>query len=224
MATIDVYNIKGEVVGKDELSKEIFEGTVNEALLHQAVVNYLANRRRGTAKTKTRSEVSGSGAKPWRQKGTGRARAGSNTSPLWRRGGTVFGPKPRDYSYSLPKKARRSALLSALSSKFKDDKITVLDKLSLDRIKTKDMAAILRSLKAENRSLLVLDNSDDKIKKSSCNIANFHLRAPLSLNTYDVLSHEKILITKEALSRLEERLLEGSKKIKMMSESITHNG
>lgn len=207
MAAIDVYNIKGEIIGKTELSKEVFEGTINKALLHQAVVNYLANRRRGTAKTKTRSEVSGSGAKPWRQKGTGRARAGSNTSPLWRRGGTVFGPKPRDYRYSLPKKASRLALLSALNSKLKDGEITVLDKLELDRIKTRDMMDILRSLKAETKSLLILTNPGDELKKSSRNIAGFHLSPPLGLNTYDVLSHEKILITKEALSRLEERLL-----------------
>ncbi len=207
MATIDVYNIKGEVVGKAELSGEIFEGTVNKVLLHQVMVNFLANRRRGTAKTKVRSEVSGSGARPWRQKGTGRARAGSNTSPLWRRGGTVFGPKPRDYSYSLPKKAKRSALLSALSSKLKEDNIRVLDKLELARIKTKDMIAILRALKAENKSLLILANPDDKVKKSSHNIADFHLRAPLNLNTGDLLNTGRLLITKEALSILEERLL-----------------
>jgi len=207
VATVDIYNIKGEVVGKAELSGEIFEGTVNEVLLHQVMVNYLANRRRGTAKTKVRSEVSGSGARPWRQKGTGRARAGSNTSPLWRRGGTVFGPKPRDYSYSLPKKAKRAALISALSSKLKDDNIRVLDKLELARIKTKDMITILRALKAENRSLLVLSAPDDKVKKSSHNIADFHLRAPLNLNTGDVLNNEKLLITKEALSILEKRLL-----------------
>ena len=222
MATVDVYSIKGEIVGKADLSKEIFEGTVNEPLLHQAVANYLASRRRGTAKTKTRSEVSGSGVKPWKQKGTGRARVGSNTSPLWRRGATVFGPRPRDYSYSIPKKARRLALLSALSSKLKDDKITVLNKLELERIKTKDMVAILQSLKAKNKPLLVLTNPNDKIKKSSRNIANFHLRAPLSLNTYDILSHDKLLITKEALSQLEERLLTGNEKSRV-SEPITHN-
>ena len=219
MATIDVYNIKGEVVGKTELPKGVFEGTVNEVLLHQAVVNYLANRRRGTAKTKTRAEVSGSGVKPWRQKGTGRARAGSNNSPLWRRGGTVFGPKPRDYSYSLPKKARRLALVSALTSKLKDDRVTVLDKLELDRIKTKDMVTILRALKADNKSLLVLTDPDDKVRKSSRNIDNFHLKAPLNLNTYDVLSHEKFIITKEALSQLKGRLLEGSEKSRMSATS-----
>ena len=206
MTVIDVYNIKGEVVGKADLSREIFEGAVGEALLHPAVVSYLAGRRRGTAKTKTRSEVSGSGVKPWKQKGTGRARVGSNTSPLWRRGATVFGPRPRDYAYSIPKKARRLALLSALSLKLRDDKMVILDKLELERIKTKDMVATLHSLKAENKSLLILTNPNDEIRKSSRNIANFHLRAPLSLNTYDVLSHEKILITKEALSQLEERL------------------
>ncbi len=223
MATIDIYNIKGEVVGKTELSREIFEGNINKALLHQAVVNYLANRRRGTAKTKTRSEVSGSGVKPWKQKGTGRARAGSNTSPLWRRGGTVFGPKPRDYSYSLSKKARRLALVSALAAKFKDDEIMVLDKLELDRIKTKDMAVILRALKAEHKALLVLANPDDKVKKSSRNIDNFRLGAPFNLHPYDVLDHNKLLITKEALSLLEERLLKESKKITVISESITNN-
>lgn len=207
MKTIDVRNIKGEVVGKTDLSQGIFEGTVNEALLHPAVVSYLAGRRRGTAKTKTRSEVSGSGAKPWKQKGTGRARVGSNTSPLWRRGATVFGPRPRDYAYSIPKKARKLALLSALNLKLQDDQMVILDKLELERIKTKDMLAILRSLKAEHKSLLILANPSDEIKKSSRNIANFHLRVPLSLNTHDVLSHEKILITKEALSQLEERLV-----------------
>ena len=222
MATIDVYNIKGDVVGKTELPGGVFEGVVNKALLHQAVVNYLANRRRGTAKTKNRSEVSGSGIKPWRQKGTGRARAGSNSSPLWRRGGTVFGPKPRDYSYSFPKKARRLALISALSSKLKDGKITVLDKLVLNRMKTKDMVTILKSLKVENKSLLVLDNPDDKIKESSRNIADFRLGNPLSLSTYEVLNHERLLITKEALSRLEERLLKGNEKSRV-SEPITDN-
>lgn len=223
MATIDVYNIKGEVVGKATLSDEIFKREVHEDLLHQVVVNHLARSRKGSAKTKTRSEVSGGGTKPWRQKGTGRARAGSNTSPLWRRGGTVFGPKPRSYSYSIPKKARRLALQSALSSKLKDDKIVILDKLELGRIKTKDVAAILRSLKAGNKSLLVLSSPDDKVKMSSRNIANFHLSAPLSLNTYDVLTHDKLLIAKEALPQLEERLLREREALKkqQVNESIT---
>lgn len=210
MTMVDVYNIKGEVVGKAELSKEIFARAVNKSLLHLSVVNYLAGKRKGTARTKTRAEVSGSGVKPWQQKGTGRARVGANTSPLWRRGGTVFGPKPRDYSYCISKKSRRLALISALSLKLKDDKIALLDNLELDRIKTKDMVDILRFLKAENKSLLVLTNPSDKVRMSSGNVAGFHLSSPVSLSAYDVLSHDKLLITKEALSLLEERLLKNT--------------
>ena len=202
-----IYNIRGEAVGKAQLRDEIFKAPLKTALLHKVVLMYLANRRRGTAKTKTRSEVSGGGAKPWRQKGSGRARAGSNTSPLWRRGGTVFGPRPRGYSYSVPKKAKRLALCSALSSKMEEGKLAILDELKLERVKTKDMVEVLRSLKAQDKTLLVLSSVDEKVKKSSSNIPNCSLSSPLTLNTYEVLSHDRLLITKEALSRLEERLL-----------------
>lgn len=206
MVETSIYNIKGKAVGKAQLADEIFKAPLRRSLLHKVVLMHLANHRRGTAKTKTRSEVSGGGAKPWRQKGTGRARAGSNTSPLWRRGGTVFGPRVRDYSYSLPKRAKRLALCSSLSSKVEEGKLAILDELKLERVKTKEMVEVLGGLKAGDKALLVLSAIDEKVKKSSGNIPNCSLSSPHTLNAYDVLSHDKLLITKEALSQLEERL------------------
>ncbi|MCK4437067.1 50S ribosomal protein L4 [bacterium] len=207
MVEMDIYNIRGETAGKAQLRDEIFKAPIRETLLHEAVLMYLANLRRGTVKTKTRSEVSGGGAKPWKQKGTGRARAGSNTSPLWRRGGTAFGPKPRDYSYSIPKKAKRLALCSALSSKMEEGSLVILNELKMERVKTKDMVNVLRSLRSQDKTLLILNGADEKIKKSFRNIPGCSLSSPVTLNTYDVLSHDKLLITVEALSQLEERLL-----------------
>ena len=161
MAEIEIYNIKGKSVGKIELDKDIFNGKVNEPILHQVIRMYEANQRQGTASTKTRSEVSGGGRKPWKQKGTGRARAGTIRSPLWRGGGIVFGPHPRDYSYQVPKSVKRLALISSLNAKLNDKNMIVIDEIKLDKAKTKEIAAALRNLKAEKKPLLVLEEKNE---------------------------------------------------------------
>jgi large subunit ribosomal protein L4 len=203
MPTVALYNINGEQVGELALSEEIFGVEVHEPILHDAVVAQLAGRRLGTHDTKTRGEVSGGGRKPWRQKGTGRARAGTTRSPIWRSGGIVFGPHPRDYGYSLPKKVRRLALKSALSSKVNDGDILVLDALTLDGPKTKDMAKILDTLKVQD-ALLVTAAKDEVIEKSARNIPNIKPTVAQSLNVYDILAYNKLVITKDAVARVEE--------------------
>jgi large subunit ribosomal protein L4 len=203
MPTVALYNISGEQVGELELSEDIFGFEVNEAILHDAVVAQLARRRLGTHDTKTRSEVRGGGRKPWRQKGTGRARVGSIRSPIWRGGGTVFGPHPRDYGYSLPRKVRRQALKSALSAKVNAGDIVVLDTLTMEAPKTREMVEILGNLKV-NDALLVTAAKDEAIEKSARNIPNIKTLVANGLNVYDILAYDKLVITKDAVTRVEE--------------------
>ncbi len=203
MPTVALYNISGEQIGELTLKDEVFGVAVNESVLHDAVVMQLAGRRLGTHDTKTRSEVSGSGRKPWRQKGTGRARHGSIRSPIWRGGGVVFGPHPRDYAYSLPKKIRRLALKSALSVKVNSGDILVLDELKLEQPRTKDMARILNNLKIDD-ALLVTADKDESVEKSARNIPNIKPLIASGLNVYDILVYDKLVMTRDAVARIEE--------------------
>jgi len=206
MPKVALYNTNGEQVGDIELNDSVFGVAVNQAVLHDAVVAYQANQRQGTHDTKTRAEVSGGGRKPWRQKGTGRARHGSTRSPIWRGGGIVFGPHPRDYSIKLPKKVRRLAMRSALSSKVESGNILVLDSLSLDQPKTKDMVRILENLKVANKALVVIAGKDSNVVKSARNIPGVKSTAAGLLNVYDLLAHQTLVITRDAVSRVEEVL------------------
>jgi large subunit ribosomal protein L4 len=203
MPTVALYNISGEQIGELTLKDEIFGIEVHESVLHDAVVMQLASRRLGTHDTKTRSEVSGGGRKPWRQKGTGRARHGTIRSPIWRGGGIVFGPHPRDYSYSLPRKVRRLALKSALSEKVNTGDILVLDELKLDQPKTRDMARILNNLNVED-ALLVTAEKDESVEKSARNIPNIKPLIATGLNVYDILAYDKLIMTKDAVAKVEE--------------------
>jgi len=203
MPTVALYNINGEQVGEVTLKEEIFGVDVHESVLHDAVIMQLAGRRQGTHDTKTRSEVSGGGRKPWRQKGTGRARHGTIRSPIWRGGGIVFGPHPRKYGYNLPKKVRRLALKSALSSKVSSGDILILDELKLEQPKTSDMARILNNLKVGD-ALLVTAGKDETVEKSARNIPNIKSLTAEGLNVYDILSYDKLVITKDAVLRVEE--------------------
>lgn len=206
MPEIAVKDINNKDTGKISLSDEVFAIDGKDALIHSAVVNHLANRRQGTHATKTRGRVRGGGAKPFRQKGTGRARAGTNTSPLWRGGGTVFGPEPRDYSYSMPKKARRKAFFAAVSGKISDDEVVVVDSLSMEEPKTSKMAGILEGLGLSGGSLLVVTKDLDRnVALSLRNLPGVNLRPASDVNAYDMLSHDKVLITKEAMESLQGR-------------------
>ncbi|MFA5778721.1 MAG: 50S ribosomal protein L4 [Elusimicrobiota bacterium] len=196
----NIYNIKGEKTGSATLPENIFNAKINVPLMHEVVTWYLANWRQGTHSAKTRAEVSGSGKKPWKQKGTGRARAGSIRSPLWRHGGVIFAKKPREFSYSMPKKKVHLALLSALSSKAKDGSIMVLDELKIATPKTKSVAEIIKTLKLKKKVLLV-SKRDKTLNMASRNIANLFLHDVTDLTTYDVLNADKILFTKESLDR-----------------------
>ena len=204
MPKVDMYNIKGEEVGEVMLTDSIFNVPVRTDILHQVVTMQLANKRRGTASTKTRAEVRGGGRKPWRQKGTGRARHGSIRSPLWPGGGVVFGPKPRSYKYTVPKKVKRLALKSALSSKVIDSDLLILDQLTIDSPKTKKMIDILSNLNVEKKALIVTLNRDENIEKSARNIPGITTTVVGNLNVYDILRHDKLILTKEALDRVEE--------------------
>lgn len=207
MPKVSVYNMKGETVGEIDLKDEVFGAPVREALMHQAVVRHLANARQGTVSTKTRAEVSGGGRKPWRQKGTGRARHGSIRSPIWVGGGTVFGPKPRDYRQKLPKKARRAALRSALSSKVASGDFVVLDALHLDAPKTKEMAEVLTNLKAAGeKALFVTGEADKNVILSTRNLPGVGTARAADLCTYDVLAYRKVFATKDAVAKIEEVL------------------
>lgn len=197
---LDIVNIKGEKTGSTSLPENIFNAKINVPLMHEVVTWYLANWRKGTHSAKTRAEVSGSGKKPWKQKGTGRARAGSIRSPLWRHGGVIFAKKPREFSYSMPKKKVHLALLSALSSKAKDGSIMVLDELKIDVPKTKNVAEIIKNLKLKKKVLLV-SKRDKTLNMASRNMANLFLHDVTDLTTYDVLNSDKILFTKESLDR-----------------------
>lgn len=206
MPKVALYNMEGKQIGDIELNEAIFGAKINEALMHQVVVNQLANRRQGTAATKTRSFVRGGGRKPWRQKGTGRARVGSIRSPLWVGGGVTFGPAPRNYSYRIPKKARRQALKSALSAKVRDGNLIVLDQLTIEQPKTKLMVNVLKALNAENKPLIVIGDWDTNIELATRNIPKALLLKSSGLNVYDVLNHDQVIFTKDALTKLEEVL------------------
>lgn len=203
MANVSVYNIEGKEVGSIELNDAVFGVEVNEHLVHMAVVNQLANNRQGTQSAKTRSEVSGGGRKPWRQKGTGHARQGSTRSPQWTGGGVVFAPKPRDYSFKMNKKEKRIALLSALSSKVADNKIVVLDAFNLDEVKTKKFAEVMSNLKVD-KALVVIEGENKNVVLSGRNIPTIKVSATNEINTYDVLKYETLVVTKAAVEKLEE--------------------
>lgn len=205
MPKVALYNINGEQVGEVELKDEVFGVEPHEHVLHEAVTMQLANQRQGTHDTLTRAEVRGGGRKPWRQKGTGRARAGSSRSPIWRKGGVVFGPHPRDYAYSLPKKVRRLALKSALSSKVLEQSIIVLDQLTLDAPKTKEMVRILSNLNAP-KALVVTAERDLNIERSARNIEGVKPLKAEGVNVYDLLKYNKLVITKDAVAKIEEVL------------------
>ena len=203
MANVSVYNIEGKEVGSIELNDAVFGVEVNEHLVHMAVVNQLANNRQGTQGAKTRSEVSGGGRKPWRQKGTGHARQGSTRAPQWTGGGIVFAPKPRDYSFKMNKKEKRIALLSALSSKVAESKIVVVDEFKLDEIKTKKFVEVMNNLKVEN-ALVVLEGENKNVVLSGRNIPSVKVTATNEINTYDVLKYTTLVVTKAAVEKLEE--------------------
>ena len=203
MANVSVYNMEGKEVGTIELNDAVFGVEVNEHLVHMAVVNQLANNRQGTQSAKTRSEVSGGGRKPWRQKGTGHARQGSTRSPQWTGGGVVFAPKPRDYSFKMNKKEKRAALCSALSSKVAESQIIVLDEFKLDEIKTKKFVEVMNNLKA-SKALVVLEGENKNVVLSGRNIPTVKVTATNEINTYDVLKYETLVVTKAAVEKLEE--------------------
>ena len=203
MANVSVYNIEGKEVGSIELNDAVFGVEVNEHLVHMAVVNQLANNRQGTQSAKTRSEVSGGGRKPWRQKGTGHARQGSTRAPQWTGGGIVFAPKPRDYSFKMNKKEKKLALLSALTSKVADNKLVVLDEFKLDEIKTKKFAEVMNNLKV-SKALVVLEGENKNVVLSGRNIPTVKVSATNEINTYDVLKYDTLVVTKAAVEKLQE--------------------
>ncbi len=206
MPKVALYNMQGETVGDIELSDAVFAAKVNEALLHQAVVAYRANQRVGTASTRTRGEVRGGGRKPWRQKGTGRARHGSIRSPLWRGGGITFGPVPRDYEIRLPRKARREALKSALSARLREGDLLVLDELSFPRPRTKDLLQVLKNLKVDRTALIITGGENGNVVKSARNLEGITTAPADSINVYDVLVHDVLIFTRDAVARVEEAL------------------
>ncbi|HOV70071.1 MAG TPA: 50S ribosomal protein L4, partial [Clostridia bacterium] len=196
MPKVAVYNISGQQVGEIELPDELFAAEINESVIHQTIVAQLANMRQGTKSALTRGEVSGGGKKPWRQKGTGRARHGSIRSPIWRTGGVVFAPKPRDFSQDVPKKVKRLALKGALTSKVVDNDIIVLDELNLSAPKTKEMVGVLKNLNiADKKSLIVLDAKNETVQRASRNISGVKTMSADMLNVYDILAHDKFIIT-----------------------------
>ncbi len=204
--SLPVYNSKGKEVETIELAKEIFDGKVNKGVLYHAVRSYNANQRQGTASTKTISEVSGGGKKPWAQKGTGRARAGSIRSPLWRGGGITFGPHPRDYHYKIPKKVKRLALVSALNSKWLEKNLIIIDSLSVDEPKTKKFKEILDALKLKGKTLFIVDMIDDKVARAASNLKEVKLKNCQDFSTADLLLSDKVVLSKAALNKLPERL------------------
>ena len=203
MAKVAVYNMEGKEVDKIELNDAVFGVEVNEHLVHMAVLQQLANNRQGTQKAKTRSEVRGGGRKPWRQKGTGHARQGSIRAPQWTGGGVVFAPVPRDYEVKMNKKERRAALKSALTSKVQDNKLVVVDSLALAEVKTKEMQKVLTNLKAEKALVITADN-DQNVVLSARNIADVETATPATINTYDVMKHNTVVVTKDAVASIEE--------------------
>ena len=203
MANVSVYNMEGREVGTMELNDAIFGVEVNEHLVHMAVLRQLANKRQGTQKAKTRSEVSGGGRKSWRQKGTGHARQGSTRAPQWKGGGVVFAPAPRDYSVKMNKKEKRIALKSALTSRVNENKFIVVDELKLDEIKTKKMTGVLKALNAE-KALIVLHGDDGNVILSSRNIPHVKVSFINTINVYDILKYNTMIVTKDAVAAIEE--------------------
>jgi len=203
MANVTVYNMEGNEVGTMELNDAVFGVEINEHLVHLAVVRQLANNRQGTQKAKTRSEVSGGGRKPWRQKGTGHARQGSIRAPQWTGGGVVFAPVPRDYEVKMNKKERRAALKSALTSKVQENKLVVVDSLALAEVKTKEMQKVLTNLKAD-KALVVTADDDQKVVLSARNIADVQTATVNTINVYDVMKHNTVVVTKDAVASIEE--------------------
>ena len=203
MANVSVYNMEGNEVGKMDLNDAVFGVEVNEHLVHMAVVAQLANNRQGTQKAKTRSEVSGGGRKPWRQKGTGHARQGSTRAPQWTGGGSVFAPTPRDYTIRLNKKEKRAALKSALTSRVLENKFIVVDELKLDEIKTKKFQNVLNNLKV-NKALVVVDENSDNVVKSAKNIQSVKTAYVNTINVYDILKYNTVVATKAAVANIEE--------------------
>ena len=203
MANVSVYNMEGNEVGSMELNDAVFGVEVNEHLVHMAVVQQLANNRQGTQKAKTRSEVSGGGRKPWRQKGTGHARKGSTRAPQWTGGGVVFAPVPRDYSFKINKKEKRAALKSALTSRVEAQKFVVLDELKLEAIKTKDFVKVLNNLNV-SKALVVMGDKDVVIEKSAANVPDVKTTQATLLNVYDILKYDTVITTKAAVEKIEE--------------------
>ncbi|WP_295081294.1 50S ribosomal protein L4 [Ruminococcus sp.] len=204
MSTISVFDMTGKQVSETELNDAVFGITPNEGVMHAAVVNYLANQRQGTQSTLTRTEVSGGGRKPWRQKGTGHARQGSTRAPQWVHGGIALGPKPRDYRYELNKKVKRLAMKSALSTKVIDNNMIVLDALTLEGFKTKTVVDMLKALGVEGKALIVTAEADTKVIKSAANIPGVKTAAVNTLNVYDILNYDKFIVVKNAVGKIEE--------------------
>lgn len=204
MPKVALYDITGNQIGDVELNDDIFGVEVNTHVMYEAVKNYLANQRQGTQSAKTRADVRGGGKKPWRQKGTGRARQGSIRSPQWKGGGVVFAPKPRDYSYKIPKKVKRLALKSALTSKVQDQEIIVVDRLVLEQPKTKEMVKVLTNLKASKKTLIVLPERDEAVLRAAANIEGVKTAYVNTINVYDILNCDSFIITKDAVNKVEE--------------------
>ena len=204
MPKIDVYDINGKKVKELELNEAVFGIEPNEAVVHSVLVNFLANQRQGTQSTKTRSEVSGGGRKPWRQKGTGRARQGSIRAPQWIKGGIALGPKPRSYKYTVNKKERQLAVKSVLSSKVLENELVVVDSLPLNDIKTKEMVKALSNLKVEGKALLMLPEKNEKVQKSARNIEGVKTTLVETINVYDLLKYNKLVVTEDTVKKLEE--------------------
>ena len=205
MSTVKVVNTKNESVGEIELSDELFNRKVKEYILHDVVRMQRAARRAGNASTKTRVEVRGGGAKPWRQKGTGRARAGTRNSPIWRGGGVAFGPKPRDYSFKLNRKVKKQAIAMAMSARLQEGNLIILDDFTMERIKTKDFVGIMDVLDADN-ALIIADNCSEQLNKSSQNVNGYKVLPVDGLNVYDILLHKKLILVQPVIESLEKRL------------------
>ena len=204
MAKVTVYDMTGAAKGELELNEAVFGVEMNAGLVHQAVVRQLASQRLGTHKVKTRAEVRGGGRKPWRQKGTGRARAGSRRSPLWRSGGVIFGPTPRSYAFSMPRKQRRLALKCVLSDKVRSGDLIVLEELDFEAPKTKQMVKLLSDFKIDGKALFITEEPKENVQRSSNNLQSVKALGALGLNVYDILNHEKLFLTKSAVTKIEE--------------------
>jgi large subunit ribosomal protein L4 len=209
MITLPVYNVEGKEIDTIKLDEKYFSGKLNTSPIYQVITNYRANQRAGTASTKTRGEVSGGGKKPWKQKGTGRARVGSSRNPLWRHGGVVFGPHPRDFSYSVPKKIKQLALSCAITAKALDKSILVLDSFSVAEAKTRVITGLLKNFKIDNKktsTLLIVKSIDDNMKRAGGNIANLTVKLARTANTYEIVSARRVMVTRDALETLIERV------------------